>query len=227
MKNHGFALVIVQLIVTLLLLGCDHDRGEVSHDHGGASQANSAERDNTIQPGYGIRSCHIGMPADELLTDWVTPVEPELQGTRTNTRSGISVNLRENKVSSVLFLYVGKSISIFKGGTTLGIAGESSIADVLEKHGDPTYVSRSQQSEFGEFPGAIDLVISYWEKGICFQFLNGRLAHITVIPKRIDIDYRGLRNRHVESDVYIRYPNREKVGDELRSLASDLEKIAH
>jgi hypothetical protein len=216
----------IPLIMSLLLLGCDNCRSVVFADDANAVGSHVAKNEEQIQAGFGIPTCHIGMRDSELVTDWAIPVDPVLSEFRTNPAHGIEAEICEGMVLSVFFFYLSKDLLPFHGSTDTKISDKSSITDVLIAYGDPSYVTKCAHTKSDDFPGAIQLDVNYFEKGIYFQFLDGRLAHILVTRPRKDVDYGELRRHHLESDIYIRNRKVEKPEDELRSFASDLEKAS-
>ena len=115
------------------------------------------------------------------------------RGTCTNRDQGVEISYRDSRVFLVFFHYMSNNMASYAGGTKNGVSSGSDINDIRSKYGDPSYILKSKQSEFDEFPGKVEYTVDYAEDGIEFQIIEDKLAMIVVLTPDENFDYKSLR----------------------------------
>ena len=200
-----------QLVALLMFAGCSSDVDDRTHGSlSGAAESPIEARDNTtlgasIKAGYGIPSCHIGMPVAELGIDWERVSEPDLSNElQFNKKSGLYIQEESGKVKSVEFRYADDELAPYQGSTHEGISATSSLNDVREKYGEPSYILQATRSDIGSFPNSEETNIDYVERGIQFQFIEDRLVSIAVLTPEKTFDYERFEKSMKRWIVFIR-----------------------
>lgn len=213
-------LYVICILVIASLLSCD--RGgrennaprrvrERSNVHAPSTKDDKKTTDDRIRAGYGLHTCHVGMLSSELGTGWKSLKDPDLKDYLINESKNIQILQKSGRVASVFFYYFGPDHQPFLGVTDDGIDFKSSIDDVRKTRGDPSFILRRTQSEFGEFPGSQETLVAYMEDGILFQFIDDMLQLITVKPPQSDFDYDTAERSSKDVFVYIRPPEKRNT----------------
>jgi hypothetical protein len=173
-----------------MLVGCT-DADPPTSPAAAGTTSTAADDSKVIRPGYGISMCHVGMHASALTDGWKQYAGSEERSRRNtfNAALGIEVVAKDDRVMTVFFQYLSHDKQPFKGSTEKTIGSESTIEDVRKMYGEPSFITKSEQSEFGAYPGAQETRIVYEEQGIEFVFIDDKLATITVTAARPRTDY--------------------------------------
>jgi hypothetical protein len=198
------ALLLTIVACLLSCSGCDQSN---------ASKRKSADRFKgesvaQIRAAYGVTNCHVGMPIAELDEGW----QRKHDGYLFNEQIGIGVSFEDDVVIDVKFIYLGKDSNPCGLLTEKGISAESKRNDVIDTYGEPSYVSKTTVSEFGEFPGATDVGVNYVEDGIDFTFIDGKLESIGVYNPIEDFDYESLRDPRDSGVIFVRASGSKRDG---------------
>ena len=173
---------IAYVVLLLLSLGCDGKQGSRT-----VEPESQSENELTIEPGYGIAKCHIGMPKNQLGASWESGkvLYPETYGELPhehevpliNRKLGISCAHVDQTIQSIAFSYrvPGLDYGVFRGNTREGIGKTSTIPDVLSAYGEPSYISNITDAENNR-----DFSLWYERKGVAFDFCNDELESIWI-----------------------------------------------
>ena len=200
------------LLLVFTISGCnqkstprsDTEPGQLSSDKGDTIISGSGT--NRFQLGMSIQTAtQLKQPTDILTYEnsekWLEYDE-----------DGIGMNCKDGRVVGVHFNFLSKKFRPFRGKTREGIGAKSSFRDVICTYGQPTKLTNTIETEYSEWPGARNIAFYYLEKGISFQFTDGRLSEITVFAPQRDYDIRLW----------------EDIGDtgELRAIECDNDVVA-
>ncbi|MBM4158709.1 MAG: hypothetical protein FJ216_08025 [Ignavibacteria bacterium] len=97
---------------------------------------------------------------------------------------GLEFSLKDDKISTIFFIYRSKTHMTFDGKTDKGIGFCSTIPEVIRAYGKPDRIGNSVVSEYGAFPGAHEYYLEYNSLGISFTFYDNELAGIRVYASR-------------------------------------------
>lgn len=195
-----------RIFVAVLLssLGC----GESDISEHKPADKFKGESVKQIRAAYGVTNCHLGMQIGELGEGWVKTHD----GYLFNKQIGVGVSFDDDVVHYINFKYLGKDSNPCGLLTEKGISAESNRNDVIDTYGEPSYVSKTTESEFGEFPGATDVGVHYEEDGIGFEFVDGQLESIGVFDPVADVDDESLRDpRSAGWVIFVRPRDSEKL----------------
>ena len=93
-------------------------------------------------------------------------------------KKGISLLVRQDTVQTIFYYFVSKEFNPFKGTIESDISNKTKIEDIKQKFGEPDRVSTTIVSEYGEFPNATNVYLTYDKLGVAFSFLDDKLANI-------------------------------------------------
>ena len=93
-------------------------------------------------------------------------------------KKGISFSVKHDTVQTIFYYFVSKQFNPFTGTIESDINDKTKIEDIKQKLGEPDRVSKSTVSQYGEFPGATEVYLTYNEFGVAFSFLDDKLANI-------------------------------------------------
>ena len=207
------------LLLAFTISGCnqkstphsDTEPGQLSSDKGETIISGSGT--NRFQLGMSIQTAtQLKQPTDILTYEnsekWLEYDE-----------DGVGMNCKDGRVVGVHFNFLSKKFRPFRGKTGEGIEAKSSFRDVICAYGQPTMLTNTIKTEYSEWPGARNIAFYYLEKGISFQFTDGRLSEITVFAPQRDYDIRLWEDvgdtgelRAIECDNDVTGDDRPEIG---------------
>lgn len=173
----------------LTLIGCSSDAPTTSPTPDSAVETTSADvksselmaRNDSIISGTGLPDLRIGDQAQNAI-GLFGESSASTSGYLNFPGHGISVKHDDNeRITRIFYYFRLPEYTAFNGKTRAGIGADSTIADVIEKYGEPSKRGESVVSEFGAMPGAKEEWLSYEKTGLMFTFWDDALADIRSI----------------------------------------------
>ena len=207
------------LLLVFTISGCNQKSTPRSDTEPGQL---SSDKGETIISGSGTSRFQLGMSIETATqlkqpTDILTYENSEKW--LEYDEDGIGLNCKDGRVVGVHFNFLSKKFRPFRGKTREGIGAKSSFRDVICTYGQPTKLTNTIETEYSEWPGARNIAFYYLEKGISFQFTDGRLSEITVFAPQRDYDIRLWEDvgdtgelRAIECDNDVTGDDRPEIG---------------
>jgi hypothetical protein len=172
---------IALILVIIMVLACNRPKPQ--------GQPESVEELTApIMAAYGNKRVHIGMPIEELSSEWLHDDRKSFKnkvwdGRYYRTESGIDLVHKDGRIESIIYWYSddGRTEKPFKGGTAKGITAESRPEDVIRAYGQPDAISVWAMGRKKSVSPDKDLVDLFYKlEGIEFSFDKGRLKVFSV-----------------------------------------------
>jgi hypothetical protein len=141
----------------------------------------SRAEQSVVRPAFGLKTCFLGMRFGELGEEWTKGNQNGVDAKffkdyLEDRKAGLAIRHDGKQIKSIFVYYRSDDFEPFSGEIEGGIGASSSIEDVIRAIGQPLTISIRNGSRTDEHPGAKYTYLQYLQKGIDFEFVDGKLC---------------------------------------------------